>query len=512
MTKIKIMTNKILNDVYIFNPYYSLRNDRKRAILCNTPSFKIPLNIAEDEIILFIHPVFAVVFSLFDGEKTLKDVLNEMSSILDSPFEECFKFISPFIKNSSRVGIEYDNICFEFPINILLENTGGCFSVRRLKYQDYFIEEELDLVTPRLFEAPTTISLLVNTVCATDCIYCYVDRRIKNNCQIPIERLKELIREAKQLNIINFDISGTEIFMYKHWEELIKELIDNGYYPYLSTKLPISEEAIIKLKNIGIKHLQLSIDTLDPKEAKIVNKTKNDDYLTKMFNTLKHLEKHKIIVAINAVITKYNSSFSSVKALLNKLNEFTNIEVFTVNPAERSLGCSDKDFDNFKNSTEELESLENYINIIRNDYNFRISFSGYTSKSEFIADVEIKRKKHEQRSMCSANISQVCILSDGQVTICEELYWNKKFIIGNVLENSIEEIWKSERAIRLSKQNPCDFSDESICKTCPQFEDCRNVLGVCWSDVLAAYGEKHWDYPSPYCPYAPLPIYSMHHD
>lgn len=501
-----------LQKTYIFNPYYSLRNDKKRAILCNSPSFKIPPHIAEDDIILFIHPIFAVIFSFFDGERTLEKVLDEISSVLDTPFEDCLNFISPFLQNSSRVGIDYDDVWFEFPRNILLENSNNLFLIRNLHYQDYFIEDELDLETNRLFQAPTTISLLINTVCATDCIYCYVDRRIKNNCQIPIERLKELIREAKQLNVVDFDISGTEIFMYKHWEELIKELIDNGYYPYLSTKLPISEEAVIKLKNIGIKHLQLSIDTLDPKEAKIVNRIKEDNYLAKIFNTLKHLEKHGIIVAINAVITKHNSSYSGIKKLLDKLNEFSNIETFTLNPAERSLGCSDKDFDKFKNSGEELEGLKIYINTIRNNYNFRISFADYTSKSEFIADMEAKTKNYQQRAMCTANISQMCILSDGQVTICEELYWNKNFLIGNVLNNSIEEIWKSEKAIQLSKQNPCNFSDDSICRTCSQFEECRNVLGVCWSDVVAAYGEEHWDFPSPYCPYAPPPTYSMHHD
>lgn len=506
------MENKKLNDVYIFNSFYSLRNDIKRAVLCNSPSFKIPLHIAEDEVIIYIHPIFAIAFSFFNGDKTLKNVLIEMSSVLETPFEECLNFITPFIENSERIGVEYDNIWFEFPKNILIKNNNSTFSERNLNYQDYFIKEEIDLDTIRLFRSPSTISLLVNTVCATDCIYCYVDRRIKNNCKIPIERLKELIREAKKLQVIDFDIAGTEIFMYKHWKELIQELINNGYYPYLSTKLPISEESVITLKNIGIKHLQLSIDTLDPEESKIINKNKSDNYISKIFKTLKNLEKYNIFVVINAVITKYNSSFLGIKNLLDKLNEFSNIKKFTLNPAERSLGCSGKVFDSFKSKSYELEQLRNYINSIRNEYNFTISFIDYTDKSEFVADIETKSKNYQERAMCTANMSQICILSDGQVTICEELYWNKKFLIGNVLENSIEEIWTSEKAIQLSKQNSCNFSDNSNCKYCPIFDDCRNILGVCWSDVIAAYGDENWDYPSPYCPYAPTPIYSMHHD
>ena len=506
------MKTKILQDIYIFNPYYSLRNDKKRIILCQSPSFKIPHNIAEEDITVFIHPVFAIIFSLFNGKTSLNNVLKKISLLLDSPIEDCFNFIFPFLENPSRVGVEYDNIFFEFPKNILLKNSNGEYQTRNLNYNDYWINDKLDFKTLRLFESPINISLLVNTICATDCIYCYVDRRIKNNCKIPIERIKELIREAKNLGVVNFDISGTEIFMYNHWEELVKELVDNGYYPYLSTKLPISEESIIKLKNIGIKHLQLSIDTLDPEESKIVNRNKSDNYIPKIFNTLELLEKYGFVIAINAVITKYNSSFNGIRKLLDKLNLFSHIETFTLNPSERSLGCSDKEFDGFKNSSQELKRLENYIDDIRNEYHFRISFAGYTDISEFTANIDTKLKNHENRAMCTANISQICILSDGQVTICEELYWNKKFIIGNVLEQSIKEIWTSENAIQLSKQKTCDFSDDSICKFCPSFDNCRNIKGICWSDVIAAYGEDHWDFPSPYCPYAPSPIYSMSHD
>jgi len=55
-----------MNTKYIFNPFYSLRNDIKRVLLCNSSVFKVPLNIAEDEILSLIHPVFAIVFSFFN--------------------------------------------------------------------------------------------------------------------------------------------------------------------------------------------------------------------------------------------------------------------------------------------------------------------------------------------------------------------------------------------------------------------------------------------------------------
>lgn len=501
-----------LDNIYILNPYYTLRNDRKRIILCKSPSFKVPLDIAEDDIFVFIHPVFAIILSLFNGKDRLETVLQKMSEILNSPIEDCYEFVVPFFENPKRIGMEYDGVSFELPKMILLDNSKNKFNYRELNYRDYIIEDELDFVTQRLFEGPTTLRILVNTVCATDCVYCYVDRRIKDNCKIPIERIKELISEAKEMKVVDFDIAGTEIFMYKHWYELVKELVDNGYYPYLSTKLPISEEIVIKLKSIGINDLQLSIDTLDEEESVIINQNKKDGYVGRMFKTLKYLEKHDINVAINTVVTKYNSSLDGIKKLLDKISEYSNIEAVTLNPAERSLGCSGEEFDVFKNLAPELESVKNYVYMLESNYKFRLSFADYLDKSEFEADFTTKLEKHQSRAMCSANVSQVCILNDGQVTICEELYWNKNFLIGNVLDNSIKEIWQSDKALKLNQMDRTNFSENSHCKTCLHFDNCRLTLGVCWSNVIMAYGEEHWDFPSPNCPHSPLPYHSIHHD
>ena len=42
--------------------------------------------------------------------------------------------------------------------------------------------------------------------------------------------------------------------------------------------------------------------------------------------------------------------------------------------------------------------------------------------------------KFNERSVCAGNYLQLFILPDGNVTICEELYWHPKFIVGNILE------------------------------------------------------------------------------
>ena len=75
-----------LDNIFILNPYYSLRNDFKRILLCKSPSFKVPLDIAEDDIFVFIHPAHAIAFSFFDGKRTLKECLDLISEVFNSSF------------------------------------------------------------------------------------------------------------------------------------------------------------------------------------------------------------------------------------------------------------------------------------------------------------------------------------------------------------------------------------------------------------------------------------------
>ncbi|MDY0389030.1 MAG: SPASM domain-containing protein [Methanolobus sp.] len=109
--------------------------------------------------------------------------------------------------------------------------------------------------------------------------------------------------------------------------------------------------------------------------------------------------------------------------------------------------------------------------------------------------------------MCTGNQSALLILPNGDVTLCEKSYFNKNLTIGNILENSIMDVWDSERAKNLFFIPQSSFPEESACSKCAEFEDCRYNLGVCWTDVMASYGEESWLYPSPNCPFAPQPKY-----
>lgn len=115
--------------------------------------------------------------------------------------------------------------------------------------------------------------------------------------------------------------------------------------------------------------------------------------------------------------------------------------------------------------------------------------------------------KFKDRAVCTANVDGLVALPDGQITICEELYWNKKFLIGDLKENSIEEIWNSAKALHLWHISQDEYPEESACKTCHGFKECHQGQGVCWKIILSAYGSDNIYQPDPRCPKAPDMIY-----
>lgn len=98
------------------------------------------------------------------------------------------------------------------------------------------------------------------------------------------------------------------------------------------------------------------------------------------------------------------------------------------------------------------------------------------------------------------------ILPDGKVTICEQLYWNKNFLIGDLAKMSISEVWNSPRALYLAHRQQNDYSSDSYCHKCKIFDTCKANLNDCFPNIMKVYGKEHWDYPDPRCDKAPRNI------
>lgn len=498
------MTKLNYSDTYILNPLYKFRSDIKRIILTNNDSLMCNVNdpevanIADVSFHRFVHPFIAKFFSYFNGSMNLKDTLKHISNKTKLPFDEIEKSAIPLIENTESMvfPITEEKVAFSLPKNFLIKKTKNDTIRDILNNIDIEkIYNDSDYKNMRLY-IPNEAVLHITNNCYTDCTYCYADRKYKISKYLSYSRIIELIKEANQLQMRDFEISGGDFFLYKKWKEILKTLNNYGYMPTISTKVPISKEIIYYLKEAGINLIQISIDTVINEEIKKILNVDNS-YLKNLMDTFNNLEKCGLRFRVKSVITKINDNIKSVKKLIDYLLSFNSCVEVNIAPGEYSLY---REFD-YRTTVDKIEKIHKYVNERKLKDN-RVRMLSYDQSNHNKSKEEIK-KSWKERSICSGNLSSFYILPDGKVTLCEQLYWHSKLIIGDLSKQSIWEFWNSKEALNLWNIKQNDIKEESPCHYCKSFDECRRGLGNCYLKAIMAYGEDKWDYPAPDCPLAP---------
>lgn len=487
---------------YIFNQNYKLRSDLKRIVITNNDSDltkSIDSYYRKSEytsgFCWFMHPHIALFLNYFNGKETLQEVVNSMSKDFELTIEEVFQSIEPFVQNNETIYYHINELNIDFPIpkNCIIENNLDFFRADILNDINIdFILKNFENKSNRC-NIPNEMAIMISSKCYTSCIYCYVDKKREVEKYLDFKRIKEIISDAKSLKMRDCQIMGGDIFCYPKWYDLLVHLKKNGYSPYISTKYPLDENIIEKLSDLQIAQIQISLDSVNIESLKQILKVE-EDYLQKIDNTLKLLQKYNINFCVKSVVTKYNDSIYEINDLINYLLQFSNLVDISIAPGEYNRFS---DFNSFRTTIENFQIITKFIKSLNND---KVNSQDFMQPIDSSLTYEMKKERFERRAACSGNLSNFLVLPDGKVTICEQTYWDPNLLIGDINNNSIMEIWNSEKALSLWNISQKNLDDDNPCKKCTEFETCRRGRGVCWRMAMVHYGDDHYDYPVPECP------------
>jgi radical SAM protein with 4Fe4S-binding SPASM domain len=388
-----------------------------------------------------------------------------------------------------------------FPKNMLVENTNNI--VRDdMDYKLYTINPPYNFERIR-FSKPTTIIFVINTFCATDCIYCYANRKEKYK-PLSTEKILSIIKEAYEIGITDFDITGGEIFLQKDWDIILDKLHTYGFTSNLSTKVPLSKVMVDKFVKTGFQELQVSIDSFDP-ELQYGNLKVANFYVDKMKESLTYLDSRGIKLIIKGTQTNNTLTTKNIGEVIDFIKTLKNVKRYMITVIGCSLYKSNEEYHRIKPPLKQIEKMLNFIAKKRKEVNFEITFDDQQILKKELCNYS----KFKERSLCTGNVNGIVVLPDGKITICEELYWNKHFIIGDLAKSSIKEAWNSEKAISLWNLNQKEIPKKSACSSCQDFNNCRKGKGVCWKMIVKGYDWDNYLYPDPRCPKAPELIYNI---
>ncbi len=488
----------------IFNPEYHLRQDGNRVILFSDENVS---NMSEDWF-SFIHPLHAMMFSFFNGKNTAENEIEQCARFFNLPLQKMDEIISYFLEKPHWNSIKSGNDWIRFPKNVLLYIEVGIIT-RKEHYipTDFKYLGPPDYNTVRL-NYPISLNMELTMKCYANCIYCYANRNLRDKYMLSLKEIQSVIKEAKTNGVYNIDINGGDVLLHPHIKEILRELAENGYSPLISTKMVPSKDVIDYILSLK-PHVRLQI-SLDSSHPEILHKLIGVplDYISNMSEALEYLTTKEAKIQINVVLTKYNSAIEDIKHLLDYLSSYKTVEAVRFNPCGYSL--YKEGFKELVVSAEQMDYILSEIERLKNKYpNIDIKASPFDRKCDFLN--KSNNNMFSNRALCTGGTRSAVLLPNGDVTICEELYEHPSFILGNVRENSLEEIWNSPKVKNLY-QSPFKNDSSSVCKACTSQRECRTGIGICWEMAVMAYGMNQWDYPDPRCPKAPNPKFDFYYE
>ncbi len=486
------------NRVYVLNPCYHLRNDQHRIALFSKVN---PDGSTPKEWHTFIHPLQAVMLSFFTHNRRLDENLRLLADFFSRTLGQTEKMVTPYIENSEVLYTVWKEQEIYFPPHILIDrvNAGSDYEFPALSPEE-FLCGRLDLASKRFYSGPLMLTLMLTNRCMTNCRYCYADTKTRVKEPLPTLRILELVREAAALQVRQVNLIGGEVFLHNDWDIILKELVRLKIAPeYLSTKIPLTREIVERIRETGFRNIiQVSLDSIDPDILHPLLHVRTG-YGTAMMEGLRLLDRSGLNYQVSSVLTRYNCNRHVLTGLYRFLSTLSNLRDWRIVPVHNSLTANKEKFPLLKPTRKELTEIFEYME------EFIIPAAGFPiilGKREANRD-SLPKKRDFCDTPCSALNTHMFILPDGKVTICEQLYWNPRFLIGDVNRSGIAEVWNSPRALHLSRLTREEVQPKSNCKTCSLFEKCFNADKRCWSDILKAYGDECWDFPDPRCIFAP---------
>ena len=306
-----------------------------------------------------------------------------------------------------------------------------------------------DLITYRLgIQIPKYCNFILTKRCNSRCKFCNLWK--SNEEGLPLRIIKRIFSDPFLKELEWFQLTGGEPFLYKDLVPLVKFLSNKFNNPeiWIPTNGILTRhicESVSKMpENVGIS---VSIDGRE----RVHDEIKGVKCYKNALATLKCLSKFRTKVSIGFTISKINyKEITHVYELARKLR---------VGFSYRPVNISEVYYENLDKESsfpkEGILFLSNFFRKIgRNDF--------YT-----IGTLEFLRNPRKRIIPCTALRNSFCLDHRGNVYPC--LYFNVK--LGNLLKQSMEEIWFSEKAESVRK-----LIKEGQCPNCwVECETYRNI-------------------------------------
>lgn len=266
-----------------------------------------------------------------------------------------------------------------------------------------------------------TLMLYITNACNSRCKICSL-WKIKEHTHLPLESIRTILSSPLAVKSV-IGIEGGEFFLHPDWEGILELLSKRGRFVLLSNGL-MTERLLKSVKQFKIPRVAISFDGIDESYFRVRG---IDGYAAVRGSILSLREYTDVSAAFTFCPWNGVNDFLKVRefcrsnAIDLRINIFHNVPLFGVNETLKEIG-----------GIENLDMVfpeKDYLNL----------YNGWLNGKVKLPCLSIRFRS--------------VVWPDGSVPLCQ----CKNILLGNIHNQTIDEIWRSPKTAALWKQyNSCN--------------------------------------------------------
>lgn len=153
-------------------------------------------------------------------------------------------------------------------------------------------------------ESTAIIDFCYDYRCNMNCAHCCNLSFAKKEREMTVEDVREVARQADELGLAQFNISGGEPLTFPDLDEVIAAINPEKFHISMSSNgLLLTPERAKHLKEIGLDKIRISVDSIDPEIYNQTRQTKNDIAYNKAIQALFNAREAGLQATIQTVVS-----------------------------------------------------------------------------------------------------------------------------------------------------------------------------------------------------------------
>ncbi len=300
---------------------------------------------------------------------------------------------------------------------------------------------------------PTIADIIVTRKCNLRCVHCNMSAGAQINNELTFNEWKKIFDQLEENGIFKIQISGGEPLCHRHIEDIINYVGSKKYRVSMLTNGTLIDKHIAILLSSNMVSVSISIDGSTSDAHDTFRGTNNSFFST--MEAIKLVNIYGIICTVSTTIHKKNKNQIREIFDICKNNNIYMLQFNFIDAIGRGASAN-----KWTLSPVEKQEVYRIFDEIKNNYN--------GSMKLFINNPYdlLKAGDHEKRSViCKAGVYSMTIDADGDMYPCVIGAQIRKKRIGNVIENSILELWRSNKEWGVFRGD-ITLDDLKVCSKC----------------------------------------------